>query len=204
MQLGEAAEFFSPDETHSKFKNRVTAVNLLERVGFESIHAYEEVSGHCRPFLSSFNCTEFSLDQSHCGFMSPWTYIVAFKSFSTRKRWYANSAEINLAIQKRSVRTHSGTSPFRIFDGSTMVSYQMPPKALETVFCRQEPTPETCLNCENAFCENSNAMPDDLSGKSHQGTSIFNPAADRHLTHTGSMSIGDIMVSDEILANNLT
>lgn len=59
MQLGEAADFDSPDETHSKFKNRVAAVNLLERVGFESIHAYEEVSDHCRPFLSSFYRTDF-------------------------------------------------------------------------------------------------------------------------------------------------
>lgn len=44
MQLGEAPEWFLPDETHSKFKNRAVTTNLLERVGFESIHAYEEVS----------------------------------------------------------------------------------------------------------------------------------------------------------------
>jgi hypothetical protein len=50
MQLGEAPEWFNPDETHSKFKNRAATSNLLERVGFESIHAYEEVSYSCRSF----------------------------------------------------------------------------------------------------------------------------------------------------------
>ena len=43
MQLGEAPEVWHPDETHSKFKNRAAAIRLLEEVGFESIHAYEEV-----------------------------------------------------------------------------------------------------------------------------------------------------------------
>jgi hypothetical protein len=84
-----------------------------------------------------------------------------------------------------------------------MVSYQIPPKAMEAVFCRREPTPEECLNGERAFGENTNVTPDDLSGESHQGRSIFNPAADRHLTHIGSMSIGDIKVGDKITANNL-
>jgi spermidine synthase len=44
MQLGESPEWFSPDETHSTNKNRAAATRLLESVGFESIHAYEEVS----------------------------------------------------------------------------------------------------------------------------------------------------------------
>ena len=43
MQLGESADLDDPDETYSKYKNRVAAVKLLEHVGFESIHAYEEV-----------------------------------------------------------------------------------------------------------------------------------------------------------------
>ena len=50
MQLGEAPEWFDPDETHSKFKNRAATISLLESVGFESIHAYEEVSDSCRSF----------------------------------------------------------------------------------------------------------------------------------------------------------
>lgn len=44
MQLGEAPKPGSPDETYSKFKNRATTTKLLASLGFESIHAYEEVS----------------------------------------------------------------------------------------------------------------------------------------------------------------
>lgn len=44
LQLGESPKSFSPDETYSKFKNRATATIFLENLGFESIHAYEDVS----------------------------------------------------------------------------------------------------------------------------------------------------------------
>jgi len=50
MQLGEAPKALSPDETHSKFKNRATTTKLLAKLGFESIHAYEEVSA-CESFV---------------------------------------------------------------------------------------------------------------------------------------------------------
>ena len=43
MQLGESACQEEPDETYSRYKNHVMAVNLLECMGFESIQAYEEV-----------------------------------------------------------------------------------------------------------------------------------------------------------------
>lgn len=46
MQLGEAPKMKSPDETMSMFKNRATTTKLLEKLGFESIHAYEEVRAH--------------------------------------------------------------------------------------------------------------------------------------------------------------
>ena len=87
-----------------------------------------------------------SFRQSHCGFNAVWLFIVAFKSYSTRKRWYANSAEIDLAMKKRSVRTMSGESPFRYFDGATMVSYQVPSRTVENVYCRRQPTPLSCIN----------------------------------------------------------
>jgi len=44
MQLGESPEVWNADETHSKYRNRASTMELLEQVGFESIHAYEEVS----------------------------------------------------------------------------------------------------------------------------------------------------------------
>lgn len=44
IQLGEAAIQSDPDETFSMFKNRAATTALLERVGFQSIQVYEEVS----------------------------------------------------------------------------------------------------------------------------------------------------------------
>ena len=44
MQVGESPELWNADETRStKYQNRAATIELLEKVGFESIHAYEEV-----------------------------------------------------------------------------------------------------------------------------------------------------------------
>ena len=48
MQLGESPESYGPDEMSFGDNNRVAAISLLETVGFESIHVYEEVSRQCR------------------------------------------------------------------------------------------------------------------------------------------------------------
>lgn len=90
-------------------------------------------------------------NQAHCGFRAPWTLLVAFKSYETRSSWYSNAAEIDLEMVKRQVKTKSGTSPFKYFDGPTMVSYQVPPKAMEVVYCRQEPTPPECVIGEESY-----------------------------------------------------
>jgi SET domain-containing protein len=50
---------------------------------------------------------------------------------------------------------------------------------------------------------NTDVMPDELSGKSHQGTSTFNPVVDRHLTHFSDRTIRDIKAGEEILDNYL-
>lgn len=71
--------------------------------------------------------------------------MIGFKSYATRQRWYASAAQIDLEVQKRGVRTKSGENPFRYFDGPTMVSYQVPHRTMETVFCRRNPMPEECL-----------------------------------------------------------
>ena len=42
-----------------------------------------------------------------------------------------------------------------------------------------------------------------LTGKSHTGTSIYNPIIDRHLLNIGDMSVEDIEAGDEILDNYL-
>ena len=44
LQLGESPEAWAAGELLSGDKNRVAALSLLETVGFESIHVFEEVS----------------------------------------------------------------------------------------------------------------------------------------------------------------
>jgi hypothetical protein len=150
MQLGETPQLFAADETRSKFKNRVVTEKLLEEVGFESVHAYEEVRQLIRE-LVCYECIlivahKFRRTQSHCGFGGSWEFMVGFKSWSSRKRWYANPAEVELAMQKRGVRTKSGQSPFHYFNGATMASYQVPSRSVENVFCRRQPVPPSCTN----------------------------------------------------------
>jgi hypothetical protein len=62
MQLGKAPDEFDPDEAHTKFKNRAATTSLLERVGFESIHVYEEVSIFCL----SFHAANDTCPHLHC------------------------------------------------------------------------------------------------------------------------------------------
>jgi hypothetical protein len=127
LPLDESPEVWSADETNSRHRNRASTMHLLEYVGFESIHLYEE---------------------GHCGFDGAHLFAVAFKSDRTRKRWFANPAEIDLAIQKRTLRTKSGESILRYFDGATMASYQVPPRSVESVFCHRLPTPSSCIDNE--------------------------------------------------------
>ena len=84
--------------------------------------------------------------KGNCGFGAAWSFMVAFKAYSTRRRWFRNPAEVDVAIQKRGKRTKSGANPFVYFDGATMFSYQVPPRSMENVFCRRRPTPLECLD----------------------------------------------------------
>lgn len=55
MQLGQAPDEYAPDEMFSLYKNRAKTTTLLAKLGFESIHAYEEVSAH----VSCLACSLF-------------------------------------------------------------------------------------------------------------------------------------------------
>jgi hypothetical protein len=59
------------------------------------------------------------------------------------------------------------------------------------------------ITAMDEFTADTNVMPDDLCGKSNQGTSLFNPVVDRHLTFGGYMSNRDIQAGEEILDNYL-
>lgn len=64
-QLGESPDTWDPDEMKSGDMNRVAALNLLETVGFESIHAYEEVSHDWSDHFPLEHCL---IANEHCSF----------------------------------------------------------------------------------------------------------------------------------------
>jgi hypothetical protein len=73
-----------------------------------------------------------------------WGFFVAFVSPSSKIRWHANEAEVNLAVRKRMRSTTDGKSPLVYFDGATMQAYHYPSKAREVVFCRTYPDAFGC------------------------------------------------------------
>jgi len=123
LQLGEAPNLEEPSDDVTKNDKRAYLSNSLERVGFQTLHLYEE---------------------SHCDFGSPWTYLVAMKDSDSNALWYRNAAKLNLDIHQRMLRTYSGNQPLKYFDADTMKSYQVPPKSFEAVHCHKEPMPKSC------------------------------------------------------------
>jgi len=83
-------------------------------------------------------------EESHCEFDAPWSTLIAFKDVETRKRWYRNPAEVELDLSRRILPMKNGKSPLRYFDGATMQSYQLPPRAFEDTYCRQSDMPKEC------------------------------------------------------------
>lgn len=63
---------------------------------------------------------------------------------SLKTRWYRTAAEIEIELHQRLHKTKSGKPPLRYFDGSVMESYQIPPKVVETNFCRQQGEDTRC------------------------------------------------------------
>ena len=92
-------------------------------------------------FADQFNFTFVIID--------PWTFFIATKDFEDDTMWYRNEAETQIAIHKRILRTYSGNPALKYFDGATMKGYQVPHKAFESVYCRQTPTPESCLTIDD-------------------------------------------------------
>ncbi|KAL3918172.1 MAG: hypothetical protein SGILL_004365, partial [Bacillariaceae sp.] len=124
-QVGEACTIGSPSAEFSVDKNRLKFIEMLVDIGFKSVRDYEE---------------------SHNGFESPWEFIVAFKEYSSKSDWFASSAEIDLKMVKRGMRTKTGKSPFLFFDGPAMETYRYPSKGSEATFCRHAPNTTDCIH----------------------------------------------------------
>eukprot|EP00934_Nitzschia_sp_Nitz4_P006639 Nitzschia sp. Nitz4//scaffold50_size126154//10231//12732//NITZ4_003668-RA/size126154-augustus-gene-0.124-mRNA-1//-1//CDS//3329553647//6629//frame0 len=86
----------------------------------------------------------FVYEDAHCGFAEPRAFMVVCKSSSCRQRFYATADEMDYYIYDRITRTHSKERALKYFDGVTHLSYQVSPKAWETIYCRREPTPFEC------------------------------------------------------------
>eukprot|EP00984_Skeletonema_dohrnii_P021531 scaffold10784_cov80-Skeletonema_dohrnii-CCMP3373.AAC.1 len=123
VQVGEASEIDDSADENGSFENRSTMIKMLDAIGFKSIHIYEE---------------------SHCQFGAPWTTLIAFKDVETRKRWYRSPAAVELDLSRRILPTMDGKTSLRYFDGATMKSYQMPSRAFEDNYCRQQDKPDEC------------------------------------------------------------
>eukprot|EP00586_Coscinodiscus_wailesii_P023450 CAMPEP_0172519528 /NCGR_PEP_ID=MMETSP1066-20121228/291468_1 /TAXON_ID=671091 /ORGANISM="Coscinodiscus wailesii, Strain CCMP2513" /LENGTH=824 /DNA_ID=CAMNT_0013302133 /DNA_START=159 /DNA_END=2630 /DNA_ORIENTATION=- len=83
-------------------------------------------------------------EEAHCGFLEPHSFLVVCKHVKCRDRWYAGSDAVDFQIYERIRNTKSKQPALVHFDGSTQYTYQYPPKAWETVYCRREPTPYEC------------------------------------------------------------
>lgn len=99
-------------------------------------------------FTSSLIENEFqsveTYEEAHGGFMATWKFIIAF-SDTYDNTWNSNQAEIDLELQRRAMKTSDeSVSPFRYFDGATMMTYQYPSRVRQEIFCRYDPLPEFC------------------------------------------------------------
>lgn len=116
--LNDVGTYFSDHKFEQKFMNH------LRNNGFKAAKEYSE---------------------AHGGFHGVWHYMIFFKERKTLSNWYANEAEINLKIRRRSLEVTNGLeTPFRYFDGATMMGYQFPSRINEEVFCRDMPQPAFC------------------------------------------------------------
>ena len=115
--MGETESLQSPAIENGDSKTSGQLTKALIDAGFESMHDY---------------------DEGHSQFGAPWTYLICFKDYKSRANWYRTAPEIDIQLHNRLHKTKSGRPILRYFDTPTMIGYQTPSKAEETVFCRSE------------------------------------------------------------------
>jgi len=147
LQLGMAPGLNDPMEDFSKNARRDMLTQSMVKIGFKSIHMYEEGA---------------------CGFEDPWTYLIAMKDRNHRANWFRNVAELDYQIWARMLPTHSGTPSLKYFDSATMQRYQLPSKSHEVVFCRKDPAPDSC----NIFTRDRQAVDIPISDLEVKGTTV--------------------------------
>jgi len=83
-------------------------------------------------------------EEAHCGFEEPHAFLTVCKTVDCRSRWYAESVVIDDEIYNRIKISNSEKPALIHYDGATHHSYQVTPRAWETVYCRREPEPFEC------------------------------------------------------------
>lgn len=74
--------------------------------------------------------------QRHCVSATLRLTAVALKDYKARSQWYRNEAELQIQIHRRIQSARSAEEPPLIhLDASILVSYQVPSKAIENIFC---------------------------------------------------------------------
>ena len=117
-QVGESDEIDDPPESLDPDSQHFSAfLNGLQYAGFESLIDYDEAHGRL---------------------VEIWTFLLAMKDSESRSNWFVSEAEMQLIIQKRSMRTKNGESPFLYFDGASMMNYQFPSRVVEETWCREK------------------------------------------------------------------
>jgi len=150
-QLGNSPFIDDGADTSTYHKRRAAIIDVLHDVGFQTTHAYEE---------------------SHGNFDEPWSFLVICKSYECNHNWYANPAQVELAIQQRVLSSKSGLPLLKYFDGATMAAYRVPHKGLEAVYCRKVPTPIECLAVDNIHKKQLRNIKKKVIVLVHMGTSI--------------------------------
>lgn len=124
FQIGFAPSILDPRADKGLQPTRELLLNHLEaHPSIASIHVYEE---------------------AHCGYWEPRAFLVACRDVSCRKRWYAETDEVDYQIYERIGGTKSGQQSLIHFDGATQRSFHSPPRAWESIYCRREPVPFEC------------------------------------------------------------
>ncbi|KAL9181236.1 hypothetical protein ACHAXT_010041 [Thalassiosira profunda] len=114
----------TPEGTKGVNKKRELLINNLETdPDVASIHVYEE---------------------AHCGYWEPKSFLVACRDVSCRRRWYAETDEVDYAVYERIGGTKSGAPSLVHFDGATQRSFHAPPRAWESIYCHRDPMPFEC------------------------------------------------------------
>lgn len=116
IQVGASPLLIDPPMTHWRNDEHLTLLENLEKVQFESIVDYSDV---------------------HSKFGTPWSFLAVFKTLDKSTLWFSNEAQVNLAVQERAAETIDGESPFRLFDGATMMTYKYPDRISEELWCRR-------------------------------------------------------------------